>query len=164
MTMNSLTIALLWFGAIGCGVIAGVYFAFSAFIMTAFSQLTPANGIAVMSAINDTILRSLFMPLFFGTTLVAAVLFGVGTYGWSEAGSAAMVIGGGSHFIGMFVVTLIFNVPLNNELVRLGAAESAPSPVWTRYLTNWTMWNHVRTTASVVGAVSFNAALISYQG
>jgi uncharacterized membrane protein len=34
---------LLWFGAIGCGLLAGVYFAFSTFIMTAFNRIEPAH-------------------------------------------------------------------------------------------------------------------------
>jgi hypothetical protein len=43
---------LLWFGAIGCGLLAGVYFAFSAFIMTAFDRLEPAQGVSAMNSIN----------------------------------------------------------------------------------------------------------------
>ena len=76
--MTLLVAILLWFSALGCGLLAGVYFAFSTFIMTALGQVGQANGAAAMNAINSTILRSLFMPFFFGTTLSSTVLAVVG--------------------------------------------------------------------------------------
>ncbi len=63
--------ALLWFSAIGCGLIAGIYFAFSTVIMTSFARIEQAQGIAAMNSINETIVQSLFMPFFLGTTVVA---------------------------------------------------------------------------------------------
>jgi len=36
--------ALLWTSAIGCGLMAGVYFAFSAFIMTSLGRIAPGIG------------------------------------------------------------------------------------------------------------------------
>ncbi len=73
-----LTSGLLWFSALGCGLMAGVYFAFSTFIMTALGRLDQAAGIAAMNAINVDIVRSLFMPLFLGTTVAGAALVVMG--------------------------------------------------------------------------------------
>ena len=55
-----LTPGLLWFSAIGCGLIAGIYFAFSTFVMTSLARLGPAAGFATMNAINVEIVKSLF--------------------------------------------------------------------------------------------------------
>ena len=93
--MTLLVTILLWFSALGCGLLAGVYFAFSTFVMTALGQIGQANGVAAMNAINSTILRSLFMPFFFGTTLSSAVLTVVGAVRWGEPGSTPMLVGGG---------------------------------------------------------------------
>ena len=71
---NVLTSGLLWFSALGCGQIAGLYFAFSAFIMTALGRIDQAAGISAMNAISVYILRSPFMPAVIGTTLSCAVL------------------------------------------------------------------------------------------
>ena len=38
--------------ALGCGLVAGVFFAFSTFVMPALKRLPPAHGIAVMQSIN----------------------------------------------------------------------------------------------------------------
>lgn len=42
------TSALLWGSAIGCGLMAGVYFAFSTFVMTSLGRLAPPAGAAAM--------------------------------------------------------------------------------------------------------------------
>ena len=107
---------LLWCCAIGCGLLGGLYFAFSAFIMTALDRIDQAAGISAMNAINVDIVRSLFMPLFFGTTLASAVLAIMALFRWGEPGSASMLVGGVVYVVGMFVVTMVFNVPLNNAL------------------------------------------------
>ena len=38
--------------ALGCGLIAGAFFAFSSFVMPALKRLPPAHGIAAMQSIN----------------------------------------------------------------------------------------------------------------
>ncbi len=162
--LTYLTTGLLWFAAVGCGLMGGVYFAFSAFIMTAFARIAPQSGMAATAAINDVILRSLFMPLFAGTTLAALVLMGIGSFRWSEPGSFAMVVGGGFYVVGMFAVTMVCNVPLNNELVRLVATDPAAHEVWNRYVADWTRWNHVHTVASAAAASAFIVALVSFRG
>ena len=155
------TTGLLWFSAIGCGLMAGIYFAFSTFIMTAFGRLGQAAGIAAMNAINVDIVRSLFMPLFLGTTVVGAALVVMGTLRVSEPGAVSMIAGGGLYVIGMFVVTMVFNVPLNNALAAVQPSAPEAGAVWAAYLKDWTFWNHVRTVASVVGCALFVAALAS---
>jgi uncharacterized membrane protein len=110
---------LLWFGAVGCGLLAGVYFAFSAFIMTAFNRIEPAQGRAAMNSINSTILRSWFMPLFFATTLVSCVFVTVALFRNDEPGATAMLAGGLIYIAGMTLCTMVFNVPLNNALVAM---------------------------------------------
>ena len=65
---------LLWFSVIGCGLLAGVYFAFSAFVMTALGRIDQSAGITVFNSVNAVIVRSLFMPVFLGSTLSAAAL------------------------------------------------------------------------------------------
>jgi uncharacterized membrane protein len=42
--LQLVTNSLLWFDAVGCGLLAGVYFAFSTFVMTALSRIEPSAG------------------------------------------------------------------------------------------------------------------------
>lgn len=149
---------LLWIAAIGCGVMAGVYFAFSAFIMTAFAGIDEDHGMAAMNAINTTILSSLFMPLFWGTTIVSAALAVLALFRWDTPGSAVMLAGGVVYVAGMFLVTVFFNVPRNNALATPGPDGPA---IWARYLVEWTRWNHVRTLTSTLAALLFVLGLVN---
>ena len=154
-----LALGLLWTSAIGCGLMAGVYFAFSAFLMTSLGRIAPASGIAVMNAICVEIVKSSFMPVFLLTTLSAASLVALGVVRWGQPGSALMVAGGAVYVLGMFVVTMMFNVPLNDALAAADPASTQGVALWSRYLTEWTMWNHVRTAASTIATGMFVAAL-----
>jgi uncharacterized membrane protein len=149
----------LWFGAIGCGLLAGVYFAFSTFIMTALGRIEQAHGISAMNSINATILGSLFMPLFYGTTLASVVLAISGFVRRGEPGAMAALAGGLIYVAGMFLCTIVINVPLNNALAAVDPASgAAAAPVWARYLKDWTFWNHVRTVSSTASSALFIAA------
>ncbi|MBR1206902.1 MULTISPECIES: DUF1772 domain-containing protein [unclassified Bradyrhizobium] len=156
---NVLTSGLLWFSALGCGLLAGVYFTFSAFVMTALGRIDQAAGVSAMNAINVDIVRSLFMPVFLGTTLSCAGLVVLGGLRWQEPGALAMICGGGLYVVGMFVVTVVFNVPLNDQLAATDPASTAAAPVWARYLTDWTFWNHARTIASLAATALLIAAI-----
>jgi hypothetical protein len=82
---------LLGISAVGCGVIAGVYLAFSAFVMAALRAVSAAAGIAAMRAVNRVILRAPFMRLFLGTR--ATTCAAAGTPGAVAASMAAPGIG-----------------------------------------------------------------------
>jgi uncharacterized membrane protein len=158
--IDSVTTVLLWFAAIGCGVMAGIYFAFSFFIMAALRRAGPAVGIAAMNSINMVILRSLFMPLFWGTTLASAALAVIALSGWNAIAARTMFAGSAVYVLGMFVCTIVCNVPLNNALQAVDAGSDASLSVWQRYLTQWTRWNHVRTVACAIACVLFIWALV----
>jgi uncharacterized membrane protein len=153
-----LTSGLLWFSAIGCGLLGGLYFAFSTFMMTALGRIDQAAGISAMNAINVEIVRSLFMPFFLGTTLSSAALAPLAIVRWGEAGAMAMLVGGVLYMLGMFV-TMVFNVPLNDALAAVDPSSPAAATLWTRYLSDWTFWNHVRTVASTVACALFIVAI-----
>jgi uncharacterized membrane protein len=62
------------------------------------------------------------------------------------------------------IITMVFNVPLNNQLdavnpVGLSAADAARE--WQAYLTPWINWNHVRAATSFIGAALMLIGLAS---
>ena len=156
---KTLVTGLLWFSAVGGGLLAGLYFAFSAFIMTSLGRLDRAAGISAMNAINVDIVRSLFMPLFLGTTVAGAMLVGLALFRWGEPGALPMLLGGLLHVLGMFLVTLVFNVPLNDALAAVVPTSAEGATLWARYLQDWTLWNHVRTLACTGATALYILAL-----
>ena len=158
---HAITTALLWFSAIGCGLLAGLYFAFSAFINSALGRIETPAGIAAMNSINVVIVRSPFMPLFLGSSLAALILAGIALFQWHQPGSVATFAGGVIYVIGMFACTIVFNVPLNNALLAVDPASANGADVWAKFLREWTFWNHIRTIASTAAMVLFIHALVS---
>jgi uncharacterized membrane protein len=130
----------------------GVFFAFSTFIIGAFSRLLPAQGAAAMNAIDATIVKSLFMPLFLGLAFASLALGAAFMFRLSQTGAPLIVAACALLFAGMFLTTVAFNVPLNDAL-------ATDVSVWARYLKHWTFWNHVRTIASLTACGLFIAAL-----
>lgn len=161
LVTESIIASTLWFAAIGAGLMAGVYFAFSAFVMTALARLPAAEGMGAMQSINRVILRSLFMPLFFATTIASLALAVVAVFRWSEPGAVAMLAGGVTYVVGMFLCTAVCNVPLNNALDAVDRANAEAGDVWSHYLKVWTRWNHVRTLACTVACGLFVAAIVA---
>lgn len=152
---QAISMGLLWFSAIGCCLLGGLYFAFSTFIMTALSRIDQASGIAAMNSINLVIVRSLFIPFFIGTTLASLALALLGLARLGQPGAIAMLAGGTIYVVGMFGVTMGFNVPLNNALAAVDPASAEGARVWMRYLSEWTLWNHVRMLACVAASALF---------
>ena len=160
---SSILTVLLWCAAISSGVIAGVYFAFSGFIMQAFGKLDTTQSIAAMNAINKIILRSLFMPIFFGSSIISMLLIFVAYSHWGEAGAELMLTAGTVYFVGMFICTVLFNVPLNDSLARLDTNSTNAHQAWSHYLKTWTNWNHLRTVSSLVTCILCILLLSNYQ-
>ena len=72
--MDTLFSIAIVVAALSTALMAGVYFAFSGFIMISLKSLTSHESVAAMNAINTKILSSIFMPLFWGSTALAVYL------------------------------------------------------------------------------------------
>ena len=155
---NMMTLALL-ICALGCGLIAGLLFAFSVCVMRALAALPPAHGIAAMQSINVAILNRWFLTPFVGVAALGAVLAVFALLRWSEPGAAFIVAGGLLYVVGTFGVTMRFNVPRNNALAVLRPDSADGARLWVSYLDEWTRWNHVRTIAALLAAAAFTLAL-----
>lgn len=161
---DTLLFALRLVAALGCGLIAGVFFAFSTFVMTALARRPPAEGMAAMQAINVAVLNPMFLGVFVGTagTCLLVVIFSL--LRWNEPGALYFLLGGALYIAGTFLVTMVFNVPLNNALAKLAPADPASASEWARYVANWTAWNHVRTAAALAAAALLTIALWQTRG
>ena len=78
---------------------------------------------------------------------------------WNKLTALLVVAGALVYFVGMTVVTIACNVPLNNRLAATDPTSSDAETIWTHYRVRWTMWNHVRTVASTLACIAFVAAL-----
>lgn len=151
------TLTLL--AVLASGLMAGLFFIFSVAIMPALARLPAANGIAAMQSINVVILNPLFLIAFMGGAVVCGALLVAAITGWTGTGATLTVIGALLYLAGMFGVTMAFNVPLNNALDKASPGTAEAAALWTRYLSVWTAWKHVRAASSVGALAAFAMAL-----
>jgi len=139
--------------ALGCGLVGGVFFAFSTFVMQALGRLPAAQGVAAMQAINVAAPAPPFMAALFSTALGCIVVV-VDSVSKREGLESILPLAGGMiYLVGTVVVTMAFNVPRNDALAQVDPLGAGAEGSWHRYLAEWTVWNHIRTGTSLTAAV-----------
>ncbi len=156
--MDTLVQAMTLAAVLSSGLIGGVFFAFSSFVMRALARLPAAQGIAAMQSINVTVLCASFLVTFMGTALLSLGALALAIARWGQPGAALLAAGGILYVVGTFLVTGVCNVPLNDALGELEPGDARSVDVWESYVRRWTNWNHVRTAAAVLAAVAFTLA------
>jgi uncharacterized membrane protein len=145
--------------ALGCGLMAGLFFAFSVSVMRALGRLPPAEGMAAMQSINIVIINPVFLSVFLGTAAGCALLMIASLVRWRDPGSMYLLAGGALYLIGGLLVTMVCNVPRNGALASVAPADPGSARLWADYLSTWTAWNHVRAVSSLAAAASLGIAL-----
>ncbi|MDT9694596.1 anthrone oxygenase family protein [Streptomyces sp. P17] len=146
-------------GVLGTGLVAGVFCAFSTFVMKGLAALPPGQGVAAMQAINVAAVTPAFMLVFIGSAVLCAVLAVVTFVLWPDEGTVELLLGSALYLFGSFGVTMVANVPRNDALMKMEAGTREAAAYWTTYVREWTAWNHVRMVASAGAAISYVLAL-----
>ena len=156
---DSLLHASTLIAALGCGLIAGVCFAFSTFVMRGLARLPSAQGIAAMQSINITAISPWFMTAFLGTAAICGLLLISALISPHQPGAFYRLVGSLLYVVGTILVTMAINVPRNNALAAIDPASADVDRHWGGFLSSWTTWNHVRSVAALAAAASFTIAL-----
>lgn len=145
--------------ALGSGLMAGLFFAFSVCVMKALGQLPPEQGIRAMQSINRAILNPLFFVVFMGTAVICVILLVAALMGWQSPPARFLLAGTVLYLIGVVAVTAVVNVPLNGALEKADPTSLESARLWGEFLVRWTAWNHVRTIAALAALASFVLAV-----
>jgi uncharacterized membrane protein len=144
---------------LGTACMAGMFFAFSVFVMRGLDRLPSPTGIAAMQSINAAVGNPVFGLTFLGTALLCLVLAVSSLFMLGEDGAPLVLIGGVVYLAGGLVLTVRYHIPRNNRLMEIDATAANSEGWWRRYVSEWTTWNHVRTLASLVATGLFAVAL-----
>jgi uncharacterized membrane protein len=145
--------------ALGCGLLAGFFFAFSTAVMKALGRLPSPQAIAAMHSINVVVVNPLFMAALFGTALACAVLVVASVIEWGEPYAVYLLVGGLAFLVGTILVTIAYHVPRNDALATVDPDSPDAARHWEQYLRGWTAGNHVRTVSAVAAAALLTIAL-----
>jgi uncharacterized membrane protein len=134
---------------------AGMMYVFSTFVMRGLDRTGPVDAITAMRGINtEANSNPAFLLAYFGATILALVVGVISVIQLRQPGSVWLLVGAVFAILGA-VITMAFNVPLNNHLDTLNPAGLSPADAareWQAYMSTWTAWNHVRTVTGVAGA------------
>lgn len=131
---------------------AGLFFSFSVAVTQGLKQLDDKSYLQAMQKINKAILNPVFLlcfigaPLFLITTTVIRFFEDQILFMWMLV--ITLIYTGG-----VFMVTMLCNVPLNNylEQQKVGPLDpEAVKAVRTRFERSWNRYNHIRTLFSIL--------------
>ena len=151
--MSPLIFFLIQLSILAYALVAGVFLAFSDFIMRSLAITGGVGGVEAMQVINREVFRWVFMALFIGMAPVSLLVAVYGGVFVGPGSGTVMMIAGLLYFIGCFGVTVCFNVPLNEALAGMDVSSESTRDFWQQtYVPRWTFWNSVRTVASGLAA------------
>ncbi len=139
--------------------ISGILYGFSDFIMRALNKLPAQSAIDAMNCINVSVYKSVFMVLFMSLAPISIgiAIFSVITLGWSGAG--IIIAAASCYIVGMFMMTGMGNVPLNEKLKSFSANTYGSSKhAWDQYYVKWTRLNTLRSVFGLLSSVGFIVA------
>lgn len=159
--MSIWLLILIQFSIIAYGLLAGVFLAFSDFIMRSLAKTSGVGGVEAMREINREVFRWVFMVLFIGMPPVSVFIAVYGGVWIGEQPGMLMTMAGLVYFFGCFAVTVFRNVPMNNALADMDLGLETTKDYWNgTYLPRWTFWNSVRTLACAASALLLLNALL----
>jgi len=144
--------------ALGSGIMGGIFYGFSSFVMKALGRIAPEQGVAAMNSMTMAVINPSFMLAFMGTAVVSSILCAVSYFRWQQFEGKLMLAGALLYLLGSFGVTMAFNQPLNLKLAAMPSSEAVA--FWPQYLENWMKWNLLRTAAALLSASFFVWVLI----
>ncbi|MEM8829935.1 MAG: anthrone oxygenase family protein [Cyanobacteria bacterium P01_G01_bin.19] len=158
-TLENWRLPLILLASVGSAVTGGIFFAFSTFVMQALAKQPTSQGIATMKSINITVINPWFMAAFFAPA-VAGILLSISLlFQWQPTIATYLLTASLLYLIGTVGVTVVGNIPLNDALAVVIPNSVKASTLWSKYLTDWTFWNHVRTAAALLAAILFALAI-----
>ena len=144
------------------GLIAGFFYAYACSVTLGLARLPDDQYIEAMQAINATVRNRVFAFSFFGAVLSLLVALAIhaplprSRSFILVALAAVLYIGGG------FMVTFLVNVPMNEELARVGdAAPEVLARIREGYEGPWNFWNGIRTLFSSLALLALISACLS---
>ncbi len=157
MTFDALLPYIVIAAITGAGIVTGLLFAFSNFVMRALAELRNEHGMFAMQQINEKIINPLFLILFLGTPFLCLIIGAYCLFHITNIRNIFLLVGSICYIIGPFGITVTCNVPLNDKLAAVKPAEGAD--LWTEYQVKWQRWNHIRTYIGIASIIFLSMGL-----
>ncbi len=144
------------------GLMAGVFYAYAVSVNLGLAEQPDASYVATMNEINAKIQNPLFFPGFFGAVVFPIAALVAHLPRRRSGRFRLVVLACVLYFGGSFLVTVLVNIPLNEELalVATGAPADELARARAAYEGPWNFWNGVRGLFSVTAFAALIGACL----
>jgi uncharacterized membrane protein len=152
---------ILMLTALAAALMAGLFFAYSNSVTPALGKLADAVYLSAMQSINRTIQNPLFFIVFFG----ALILFPVSAYLHYGTGRFPFMLAAAIVYIGgVFAVTVLGNIPLNEALDKFDIASATPDTIKAQRIKFEMPWNRLNTIRTISSVLALLLLILSFFG
>lgn len=135
---------------------AGLFYAWSCSVMPGLARLADTPYLHAMQAMNRAILNPMFFLSFLGSTVLLPLCAWQQTRELGVQGATLVIAAALIHVVGMFGVTVLGNVPLNNILdaTDIGRADANElARLRGLFQSTWVRLNMVRACAATLALI-----------
>ncbi|MDQ6530831.1 anthrone oxygenase family protein [Flavobacterium sp. LHD-85] len=145
-----LTDIILIITATFTALMAGLFFSYSISVMLGLGKLNDKEFLNAMQHINKEIQNPIFFTCFFGA-LIMLIITCFSRY--NQSSFIYLIMAMLMYLLGVFLVTVFVNVPLNNKLEVFDISSS--TEIMAKQMRNvfekrWNFWNNIRTVSSIL--------------
>lgn len=161
--MNTFTFIIHILTLLTTALMAGLFFSYSFSVNSGLSQLNDSAYLLAMQSINRAILNPVFFICFFGTVVLLPLNAYLQYNGKLTISFTLYSLSAAFYVIGLFGITVLGNVPLNDTLdaFDLGtASQEAVSGMRETFEGPWNKWHSIRTAAVVVSLLLLSIASV----
>jgi uncharacterized membrane protein len=162
MQLSTLRRLTLVAATIASGLAAGFFYAYHVSVTRGHALIGDRAYLEAMQAINATVRNAEFALSFFGALLLGAVALALRAGRWRSATTWLLAAGVGL-YLAAFLVTMLVNVPMNEELAQVALSGSDLAAVRADYEPPWNRANALRTALSIAAFVFLVTAVASDQ-
>ena len=143
------------------GLVAGLLYSYSCSVNIGLRALPDAEYLRAMQSINEAIQN----PYFFLSFMGLLILFPLTVWQmYSQQPPAAfyvMLFAAILYFIGVFGVTVLGNVPLNNQLAGFDVSHSTASEISAMRVSFEKSWNTFHLIRTICAVITFGLTIVS---
>jgi uncharacterized membrane protein len=151
--MSSLQNIILFLTILFSGLVAGLLYSYSCSVNPALKALPDKEYISAMQSINKAIQNPVFFLSFLGLLILFPLCSWLTYKNTMAIPFLYVLIAAVIYFVGVFGITVVGNVPLNNQLEKFSVSNADATQLADmrlRFEAAWVRWHTIRTIASVV--------------
>lgn len=145
---------ILLFTATATALIGGLFYAYSCSVNPGLARLPDNQYIAAMQSINLAIINPLFMLSFIGSLLLLPVCTYMQYSSPATDRFYLLLLATIVYAAGVFGVTLLGNVPLNDALAKIDLQKASPEEISAQRLLFEKPWNNLHRVRSIASSLT----------